>query len=85
MERRGWLATLCLTIRQSEPDFANIRYLFKVNMMFFYLKISNNMNLELNAIKQYKTLSFSTFREVNSKWQTVTHDKALSRKKRHVR
>jgi len=53
--------------------------------MFYYLKISNNMNLELNAIKQYKTLSFSTFTEVNSKWQTITHDKALSRKKRHIK
>ncbi|MBF8297440.1 MAG: hypothetical protein HW395_97 [candidate division NC10 bacterium] len=35
--------------------------------MYYYLKISNNMNLELNAIKQYKTLLFSTFTEVNSK------------------
>src|SRR3970282_1293005 len=67
MERRGWLATLCLTIRQSEPDFANIRYLFEVNMIFFYLKILNNMNLNSNTVKQYKTLSFSTFTEINSK------------------
>jgi hypothetical protein len=50
--------------------------------MFYYLKISNNMNLKLNTIKQYKLLSFSTFTAINSKWQTITHDKALSRKKR---
>jgi len=54
-------------------------------MIFFYLKILNNMNLNSNTVKQYKTLSFSTFTEINSKWQTLTHDKALSRKKRHVR
>ena len=35
--------------------------------MLYYLKISNNMNLELNTVKQYKTLSFSTFTERNSK------------------
>jgi len=53
--------------------------------MFYYLNLSNNMNLRLSTIKQYNTLSFSTFTELNLKWQTLTHDKVLSRKKRHVR
>jgi hypothetical protein len=33
--------------------------------MFYYLNLSNNMNLDVNAIKNYKTLSFSTFTELN--------------------
>lgn len=35
--------------------------------MYYYSKISNNMNLELNTVKQYKMLLFSTFTERNSK------------------
>lgn len=53
--------------RQSLPEFANDYYRLKVDIMFYYLNLSNNMNLELNAIKQYKTLSFSTFTEFNLK------------------